>query len=203
MARQQKLKVYRTPIGFHDAYVAAPSQKAALAAWGSDADLFARGAAELVTDEALTREPLDKPGTVVRRARGTTAEHLAALPHDEPARPKRSPAPDDDGPSPRRRKAAPKSAREKASEPEPPPPPPARKPKPRPSRALLDEAERALEQAQTDHDEALADIRRREKELQQQRRDLEHRHEADIDQLEAALDKTRTRYEAALAKWRS
>ena len=32
-----KLKVYRTPIGFHDAYVAAPSQKAALDAWGSDA----------------------------------------------------------------------------------------------------------------------------------------------------------------------
>jgi hypothetical protein len=28
-----KLKVFRTPIGFHDAYVAAPSKKAALAAW--------------------------------------------------------------------------------------------------------------------------------------------------------------------------
>ena len=27
--RATKLKVYRTPIGFHDAYVAAPSQKAA------------------------------------------------------------------------------------------------------------------------------------------------------------------------------
>lgn len=34
MPRKQKLKVYRTPIGFHDAYVAAPSQKAALKAWG-------------------------------------------------------------------------------------------------------------------------------------------------------------------------
>lgn len=32
--RNRKLKVYRTPIGFHDAYVAAPSQKAALEAWG-------------------------------------------------------------------------------------------------------------------------------------------------------------------------
>ena len=51
------LKVYRTPIGFHDAYVAAPSQKAALQAWGSDANLFARGVAELVTDPALTAEP--------------------------------------------------------------------------------------------------------------------------------------------------
>ena len=34
MARKQKLNVYRTPIGFHDAYVAAPSQHAALLAWG-------------------------------------------------------------------------------------------------------------------------------------------------------------------------
>ena len=41
----RKLKVFRTPIGFHDAYVAAPSQKAALQAWGTDTDLFARGVA--------------------------------------------------------------------------------------------------------------------------------------------------------------
>ena len=45
-----KLKVFRTPTGFHDAYVAAPSRKAALAAWGAEADLFARGTAEEVTD---------------------------------------------------------------------------------------------------------------------------------------------------------
>ena len=64
-----KLKVYRTPAGFHDAYVAAPSQKAALAAWGSDADLFARGIAEVVTDPELIREPLEKPGEVIRRMR--------------------------------------------------------------------------------------------------------------------------------------
>jgi hypothetical protein len=47
VARTQKLKVYRTPIGFHDAYVAAPSKKAALEASGSDANLFVRGIAEL------------------------------------------------------------------------------------------------------------------------------------------------------------
>ncbi|MCP2775198.1 hypothetical protein, partial [Salmonella enterica] len=57
MPRAAKLKVYRTPIGFHDAYVAAPSQKAALQAWGSDADLFARGVAEQVADPALMEEP--------------------------------------------------------------------------------------------------------------------------------------------------
>ena len=38
-----KLKVFRTPIGFHDAYVAAPSRAAALRAWGADTDLFSTG----------------------------------------------------------------------------------------------------------------------------------------------------------------
>ena len=64
-----KLKVFKTPAGFHDAYVAAPSQKAALAAWGSTANLFARGLAEVVTDPALTRDPLAHPGEVIRVAR--------------------------------------------------------------------------------------------------------------------------------------
>jgi hypothetical protein len=88
----RKLKVYRTPIGFHDAYVAAPSQKAALAAWGSDANLFSRGVAEEVTDPALTKEPLDHPGEVVRKLRGTAEEQMAALPADKP-KSKAAPAP--------------------------------------------------------------------------------------------------------------
>jgi len=54
MARKQQLKVFRTPIGFHDAYVAAPSQKAALEAWGTDTNLFEAGAAELDTEPKLT-----------------------------------------------------------------------------------------------------------------------------------------------------
>jgi hypothetical protein len=77
--RKQRLKVYRTPIGFHDAYVAAPSQKAALEAWGSDADLFARGSAEVVTEAKLRKAPLERPGQVVKVLRGTKAEQLAAL----------------------------------------------------------------------------------------------------------------------------
>jgi hypothetical protein len=75
-----KLKVFRTAIGFHDAYVAAPSRAAALRAWGADKDLFARGSAEEVTDSALMAEPLERPGDVIRRSRGTAAEQLAALP---------------------------------------------------------------------------------------------------------------------------
>ena len=73
------LKVYRMAVGFHDAYVAAPSQKAAAAAWGADTDVFRRGEAELVTDPALTAQPLARPGEVVKRLRGTAAEQIAAL----------------------------------------------------------------------------------------------------------------------------
>lgn len=80
MAR--KLKVFRTAAGFHDAYVAAPSQKAALEAWGSDTNLFGLGMAELVTDEALTRAPLETPGKIIKVARGTADDHYAALPSD-------------------------------------------------------------------------------------------------------------------------
>src|SRR6478609_9516322 len=82
----RKLKVFRTPIGFHDAYVAAPSRKAALEAWGSGADLFARGGAEEVTDPKLTEEPLKHPGEVIRVSRGDLKAQLKALgPRKKPA----------------------------------------------------------------------------------------------------------------------
>jgi hypothetical protein len=93
MPRAQKLKVYCTPIGFHNAYVAAPSQKAALEAWGSDANLFARGVAEQVTDPKLMAEPLAEPGKVIRKLRGTAEEHVAALPADKAKAPKRATRP--------------------------------------------------------------------------------------------------------------
>ncbi len=84
MARTPKLKVFCTPIGFHDAYVAAPSRKAALAAWGSDRDLFARGVAEEVLDPERMKEALAHPGEVIRRIRGSVEEQIAALPKSKP-----------------------------------------------------------------------------------------------------------------------
>lgn len=80
-----KLKVFRTTIGFHDAFVAAPSRAAALRAWGATTDLFAMDAADQMTDEKMMAEPLAKPGEVIRRSRGSEAEHLiAAGPTDAP-----------------------------------------------------------------------------------------------------------------------
>jgi hypothetical protein len=170
MAR--RLKVYRTPIGFHDAYVAAASQKEALRLWGSEADLFARGQAEFVTDGTLTREPLARPGEVVRRARGNAAEHLAALPPDapDPAEPVRT-----------------------ISKPRP----------PRPSRAALGRAERALREAEARHEAALADLRRREAVLQQERRALDEASEPELARLRVEIERLRDDYEDALAKLRA
>lgn len=88
-----KLKVFRLPVGFHDAYVAAPSQKAAAAAWGADIAVFSRGEAEVVTQPDLMEEPLAHPGKVIKRLRGTAAEQIAALGPLEDGEPKRKAAP--------------------------------------------------------------------------------------------------------------
>jgi hypothetical protein len=191
MARAQKLKVYRTPIGFHDAYVAAPSQKAALAAWGSDANLFARAIAELVEDPELTREPLEKPGTVIRRLRGTAAEQLAALPADPPGR--TAPAPrnegDDEDAVPRRRKASPAA---KA----------APKPVPRPDRAALDKAHEAMEEIEVRHRRERDALAAREAELANERRATEKAHDAEVASAQKEIDLAEAAYERAMRKWR-
>lgn len=72
--RKNKLKLFRTVIGFHDAYVAAPSQKAALGAWGASTDLFSAGLAERIDDPAVCEAAFEKPGTIVTAKRGTTKE---------------------------------------------------------------------------------------------------------------------------------
>jgi hypothetical protein len=116
----RKLKVFRMPIGFEDAYVAAPSRKAALEAWGAEHDQFARGVAEEVTDAALIKEPLAHPGEVIRKSRGDLAKQLKSLAREPSRKGKRD-------------------IREA----------PARKPKPKPQpkRDRLDAAEKALDAA--------------------------------------------------------
>ena len=168
------LKVFRTAIGFHDAYVAAPTMKAALAAWGADRNLFASGRAETVTDARLTKAPLADPGKVIKVLRGTEAEQFAALEKASPRRvPKRTAAAD---------------------------PPP--KPKPRPSRAALDRADKALAAAEARHGEALAALARREAELRERRRALERERDKDVAALEEGRDRAKDAYDEALRDWR-
>ena len=63
--KEQRLKVYRTHIGFEDWVVAAPNQKAALAAWGVHADLFAAGLATVTDDEEAVAAARRTPGRPV------------------------------------------------------------------------------------------------------------------------------------------
>ena len=186
MARAEKLKVYRTAAGFNDAYVAAPSQKAALAAWGSDKDLFARGIAELVTDPALTAEPLASPGVVVKHSRGTTVEQIKAMPDPEPRQALRSgtgrPAASK---PPQKSKPAPKPV-----------------PKPKPSSAELEAAENALATLTADYDRIMKALADREAKLTRERRDLEKQQRDSVGAAEAAVNKARDAYDGALRHWR-
>jgi hypothetical protein len=189
MAHTQKLKVFRTPIGFHDAYVAAPSQKAALEAWGSDANLFARGAAERIDDPELMREPLANPGRVIRRPRGTMAEHMAALPKDKA-----------------RKKSVDRPAnRSTASARKPKPgvrkPPP--KPKPRPDRQPLTEVEEELAAIETRHDRERAELDRKQAELDRERRTLERDQTREREKAERRIGAARAKYDRAMRAWRA
>lgn len=68
----RRLRVYQTQLGFYDTVVAAPNQKAALAAWDVRQNLFAEGEAWVCEDEAAVAAALAHPQTPLRRAVGST-----------------------------------------------------------------------------------------------------------------------------------
>jgi len=172
----RKLKVFRTPTGFHDAYVAAPSRKAALEAWGAASDLFARGAAEEITDEGLMAEPLAHPGEVIYVSRGDLAAQLKAL------GPKRKPA---------KSQPEPKSVVQAK----------APKPKPPPQRDKVDRAEAAVEQARATLAKERAALENKLDALNRKLEALDARHDKDLAELERKAEKARTDYRAALDEW--
>lgn len=178
----RKLKVFRTAVGFRDAYVAAPSRAAALRAWGTGKDLFARGSAEEVTDPALTGEALAKPGEGVYRTRGGLKEQVAAL-----------------GPLPKRKPAAAKAGSPSGASPA--SSKPKSKPAPRPSRKALDAAQAAVEALAADRDHAERDMRERERKLAQERATMEKRYAKKLADLQRDEDRARRDYEEALRLW--
>ena len=178
--RKQKLKVFRTPIGFHDAYVAAPSRKAALEAWGADANIFAQGIAEQVTDPKLMEEPLSRPGEVIRRLRGSAEEHVAAA--DSQRMPKKEGG--------ARLKAG--MTKDEKAKPRP----------PKPKRDALDAAEEALEKAEKKQRKALSKIDEQIQKLERERRDLQRKQERERDKLAEEVERARSAYERAMRAWR-
>ena len=188
--RKQKLKVFRTPIGFHDAFVAAPSRKAALEAWGAEANIFAQGIAEEVTDPKLMEEPLARPGEVIRRLRGSAEEHAKAL---------------GNSPSPRSRSARVARSRdgERGKKENRPSPrrSPAKREREKPSRDELDAAEEALEKAGKKQRKALARIDDQIRKLERERRELQRKQERERDALAEEVERARSAYRRAMQAW--
>lgn len=176
-ARRQRLKVFRTPIGFHDAYVAAPSQKAALEAWGANTNLFAQGAAEQVTEPKLTKAPLEHPGEVIKVLRGDEAAQLKALggTRSRPAGKKEGGSRIKSGMTKRRG--------------------------PKPSRAKVARAQEALEKLDAAHSKELQELRDREQVLARKLREAHRSYHDKRAALEEKAESARSDYEAKLREW--
>jgi hypothetical protein len=141
----RKLKVFQAQFGFYDTVVAAPSQAAALRAWGTHQNLFASGEARVTTDEAAIAAATAHPETPLRRAVGST-DPFALEPTSLPKVP--------DAP----KKSAVKPA-SKAKRPSAPTRPPA-------DRSKLDAAEKALHALDDRRKGEEADFRREEDDLE-------------------------------------
>ncbi len=181
------LKLFRTTAGFEDAYVAAPSRKAALAAWGTDKDLFARGMAEQVGEPQVCQAALDRPGEVIRVPRGTLEQHLVAAAAQAP-------------PEARRKTA--RADRDDEKPPTPPPPAP-RKRQPPPSRAKLEAARKALEDEERNAARAIAELSERIERLREDRDALRRESDAKIGRLKERLERESESHRAALDAWDS
>lgn len=180
MARAPKLKVFSTPVGFYDAIVAAPSQAAALRAWGTTTNLFATGTACVVDDEALQAEALARPGEVVKRARGDEAAMLGP----EPAE-RFEPRPDDE-PAPKRAKGRPVAKREPAP--------------PLPDRSALDQAERALVEAERALSSEIEAFAAERADLERRERWARSQGDARLAELGRAKDDAETTYTRAVER---
>jgi colicin import membrane protein len=80
------LKVFKTHIGFYDLVVAAPSMKAAAAAWHASPRLFAQGFAAVTQEPETVRAALAEPGLVLKKPHGKPAPWKAEP--DAPAAPR-------------------------------------------------------------------------------------------------------------------
>ena len=188
----RRLKVFRTAIGFHDAYVAAPSQKAALEAWGADSNLFAQGIAEQVTERELIKAPLERPGEVVKVLRGNAEQQVAAL--GQPLRGRRDvPANDDRAAAKSNGKEGGPRIKSGVTK--------KKKPLPRPSRAALGKAERAVWEAEERHRRTLEELREEEEALRERRRKLEGEQARERDRLRATAERAERDYRAAVSEW--
>ena len=69
---ERRLKVFQVHLGFFDTVVAAPSQAAALRAWGTHQNLFVDGQARVTDDPQAVEAALAHPEVPLKRAVGST-----------------------------------------------------------------------------------------------------------------------------------
>lgn len=143
----RKLKVFQAQFGFYDTVVAAPSQAAALRAWGTHQNLFASGEAKATTDEAAIAAATAHPETPLRRAVGSS-EPFALEPTSLPTVP--------DAP---KKKTATPAAKAK----------PAPAPRPAADRSKLEAAEKALRDLDEGRKREEAQLRREAEALETRR----------------------------------
>jgi hypothetical protein len=188
------LKTFRAHLGFYDVVVAAPSQAAALKAWGSRRDLFREGFAKASDDPAAISAATAKPGVVLRRPAGSKApfSENPALPQipNAPKRPK--PASKKGMKEPLLRIALEKKKIENV----PPPPPP---PKPADRRGI-DAAEQAIAKVKTEEARAMAALEKRRAALSQEERRVRDDFQARRENAEQKLVQARRTYAAALSR---
>lgn len=170
---ERRLKVFQVHLGFFETVVAAPSQAAALRAWGTHQNLFADGQARVTDDPQAVEVALAHPEIPLKRAVGSTDPFAL----DAVSLPK---VPD----APRAGKARSKSAAA------PPPKPPA-------DRTALDAAEEALHSLDDDRRAEEAEFRRRQDALDDERKAAQAEYVARHDVVSRALADARAAYRKA------
>jgi hypothetical protein len=145
-AMPRGLKIFRSHIGFYDIIIAAPSMKAAAAAWGASPRIFQQGFAAETDERGAVKAALAEPGIVLRRPFGTNGPYKK--------QPEPIPAPKAD---PHRKKKAAKAEQ-------------ARK---RKAAAEKHAEAKAARQAKKDAENELSDIEREEARLRARRQALQ------------------------------
>ncbi len=185
MAR--KLKVFQARFGFYDTVIAAPSQAAALRAWGAHQNLFTDGQASLATDAAAIEAALAHLEVALRRGIGTDDPfslhpRLPQLP-DLPDLPSR--------PSPPKASAKPALKVVPKAVPRPDPP----------SRAALDAAEAAVTELDAARRREEADLQRRRAELDAEERTAQGRYDTALAKLRKAVEHERDAFGRAKQRY--
>ncbi len=171
-----RLKVFQAQFGFYDTVVAAPSQAAALRAWGIHQNLFASGDAKVTTDEAAVAAALEHPETPLRRAVGSSDPFQL-----EPASLPKAPDP------PKRPTVVKAAAGSKPNV-------PARRPA---DRTALDAAELSLRKLDDARKREEADFRRRQDELEAAKTAAQSAYVEDRKAVTVAIVKAREAYRKA------